>query len=430
MADNKGLYGSLVLSGSMEFLSGYEIISIDHSNVAVKDMEHYLPTSICEKDNPAHLLELKNALGIDELLFLHTCNRIMFFMYQKPGKKRMSIDRFMEQWMGKQICPVMPQVAKRYQGVDALRHLFYLSASVESLVVGEREILRQIRESYDHCSGAGLCGDHIRVAMKYMVKGAKKVYAKSRIGEKAVSVASIAMRRLEDYGVNEHTRYLMIGAGQTIQLISKILKGQSHGPITLYNRSLENAEKVRALLPVEIKALSDLPAHDEEWDVMIICTGATTPIITDSLMDQITSPVSDKRRVIVDLSVPSGVSAQAQLRPDVQFISIDQLRLLAKENMEFRRREVTKAKEILEDHLLEFIDIHFHRQIERALTHIPVEIEKIKHRAIHKVYQKDLEQMDEHTREKVLEMIHYMAKKCTAIPMRNAKAGVKKPKGI
>jgi glutamyl-tRNA reductase len=109
------------------------------------------------------------------------------------------------------------------QGEVAVSHLFNVASSVDSLVVGERQILSQLREAYEFARSQGLCGDAMRLLMDQAVLTSKEVFSTTRIGEKPVSVASLAVLKLLRYALRPDARILLIGAGQTNSIVAKIL---------------------------------------------------------------------------------------------------------------------------------------------------------------------------------------------------------------
>ena len=129
-----------------------------------------------------------------------------------------------------------------------LLDIYLVASSVDSLIIGEREILRQLRTAYDACRRAKLTGDSIRLAIKISVETAKRVYSNTKIGEKPVSVVSMAMRELENKQIDKNARILLIGAGQTNTLVAKFLKKFGYSNYTIFNRSLENGQKLAKLL--------------------------------------------------------------------------------------------------------------------------------------------------------------------------------------
>ncbi|MBK8702837.1 MAG: hypothetical protein IPN33_03970 [Saprospiraceae bacterium] len=179
-----------------------------------------------------------------------------------------------------------------------------MAASMDSLVVGERQILGQLRDAYDQCKAWGLTGDGIRLVIQHTVVAAKAVYAQTRIGDKPVSVASLAIQQLLKSGLPTDARIIMIGAGQTNMLVAKFLHKHHFHHVTVFNRSLDKAQAIADMLGGRALPFNALSSYTEGFDCMIVCTGAAEPIITESLYASWLQGETDPTMVI-DLAIPT-----------------------------------------------------------------------------------------------------------------------------
>ena len=150
---------------------------------------------------------------------------------------------------------------------------------MNSLVIGEREILRQLREAYDQSVAWKLTGDDIRLAMRAAVETAKAVYSNTRIGEKPVSVVSLAIQKLLAAKTPKEARILLIGAGQTNKLVTKFLHKHSFSNVVVFNRTLEKAEGLANMVDGKAYTLDHLQEYQGGFDCMIVCTGATKALV-------------------------------------------------------------------------------------------------------------------------------------------------------
>ena len=404
-------------------LDKYKIITVTHRRINLKEISQY---AIHAPDNAAlevRLHELKEQFRLSELMYLSTCNRIMFFfVHDQPLDAAFTYEFFqhINATLTEEQLSAVNQHAMQLEGMDALEHLFDVAASIDSLVIGERQILGQLRESYDQCKNWGLTGDNIRLAMDHAVVSAKKVYSNTRIGEKPVSVVSLAIQKLLRTNLSKEARLLIIGAGQTNQLVGKFLAKSGFTNVTVFNRTLAKAKQIAQIVNGRAGTLDDLAVYADGFDGIIICTGSTTPILNARLYRQLQNGESG-RKVIIDLAIPHNVHTEVPEQFDVQYIEIEGLRNLAKENMAFREKEVGRAKELLADLLVEFPLIYKQRQVEIAMQTVPTEIKAIKSHAMNEVFRKEVDSLDEHTRELVERMLSYMEKKCIGIPMKAAR---------
>lgn len=404
-------------------LEGYKILTVTHKNTHVKEIGKYVIQKREEEELSTKLHELKEYFGLDELFYLATCNRVMYFFYTEKDLDNNFSFRFFQK-INPELTPndlfLLPKKITFLTGDNALKHLYEVSASVDSLVVGEREILRQLREAYEQNKEYGLTADKMRLAMNSAVAAAKNVYANTRIGQKPVSVVSLAIKEMMQQDLTEDARIVIVGAGQTNQLVAKFLQKYNFKNVTIYNRSLSRAEQVASTLNGQAKLLSELPNHEGSFDCLIVCTAATEAIIDAELYGKLLNGETDKK-VVIDLSIPYNVDKSVFEAYDATHIEIEGLRALAKENLAFREKEVTHAKRLLRNNLEDFHAIFKERKLVLAMRHIPKEIKAIKSHAMNHVFRKEMEELDEDSRMIVEKMLNYMEKRCIGIPMQAAK---------
>ena len=402
-------------------LDGYHLLTLTHRHSALENIGHAMAPSDAV---PEHLQQLKSAFGWEELLYLSTCNRVMYLFYStQPLPANLS------QAMLTQLRPdlsafTLAKTADEMQllhGVSAIRHLLEVAASMDSLVVGEREIIRQLRESYDRSRAWGLTGDHLRLLLRTTIETAKEVYSHTGIGSKALSIVALAFGEMRKTGLPLHARILLIGAGQTNQLFVKFLVKAGYRRVTVFNRTLANAEALAAGFEGHALPLDELGHYSEGFDALIVCTGATSAIVTPALYRSLLAGETSQK-IVVDLAIPNNVDKAVIDECQVQYIEIEDLKAVAKENLAFRERECEKAGIIIEKRILEYREVWHERQIERALSHIPAEVRAVKERAINEVYGREFAALPPEQQQLMLKMLDYMEKKCVAIPIKAAKA--------
>ncbi|MFK7809485.1 MAG: glutamyl-tRNA reductase, partial [Saprospiraceae bacterium] len=348
-------------------LSNYTIITLTHHHIPLRDLGDFVIAATEEIPLSERLMTLKNQLGVDELLYLATCNRILFLVSSaEPIATNFAESLF--QLANPSLTAEQIKLATdnldQFHGLSAIRHLFEVSSSIDSLVVGEREILRQIREAYSQCYEWGLTGDDIRLALRYTVEAAKAVYEQTRIGEKPVSVVSLAIRQMLKEKINPSSRVLMIGAGTTNNLVTKFLVKYEFENVTVFNRTLAKAELLAKRFNGNAHPLSELENYKNGFDVMIVCTGAVEPVVNGANYKKLLAGDTDEK-VVIDLGIPNNVSTEVTQEFDCRYIGVESLRELADQNLSFRRKEVIKAKILLEEKLEEFLVIYRERQNEK-----------------------------------------------------------------
>ncbi len=399
---------------------GYHILTVTHRNTQLNALGQFAVQ--CKEGGLSNRLsEIKEEFNISELMYLATCNRIMYFIYTSE-----TIDFDYTRNFFKAINPgltdesLLADKVAHFHENEAINHLFEVAASIDSLVVGERQILRQLREAYTQNLNWKLTGDHIRLAMKFTIEAAKEVYAQTRIGEKPISIVSLAIQKLIKTNLPKDARILLIGAGQTNTLATKFLVKHEYSNVVVFNRSIDKAQRLASMLKGAAYPISELAHYKEGFDCMIICTASTEPLINSQSYPKLVSD-DNREKILIDLAIPNNIHKDVVENFNVQYIEIDDLRNLAKENLSFREKEVIKGRELLIQQIENFSQQFKQRQIEKAMRVVPQEIKAIKAHAMNKVFKKDLENLDEASYELIVRMMNYMEKQCIGIPMKAAK---------
>lgn len=314
------------------------------------------------------------------------------------------------------------------QGREAVDHVLNVASSVDSMVVGEREILGQVRQAYDFCNKEKLTGDTIRLLIQKAVVTAKEVYTQTKIGENAVSVVSLAVRKLHELPLPPNPNIVLIGAGQTNSLMAKFLLKSGFQHFTVFNRSEENGKNLAKKLKGQFYALNELKSYNQTIDLMITCTGANAPIIEEATYLQLTQNLKHTFPII-DLAVPSDIAPTILAKYQPTFIGMEQLRSLADYNMQLRKKEVAKAQHYIHQHLDDFGTKFRKRNVEKAMSEIPTKIKAVKDRAYHQVFDKEIAALDEESRATLDKVVAYLEKKYIGIPIAIAKEALMKELG-
>ena len=401
-------------------MKNLKVIAFTHKHVDLKDLGSLV---ICNEELDSRLINLKNNLDIPEIFYIATCNRVEFVFY---GAHELT-DEFIADFMQKmnfcvpadRLQNYLDQVT-RYAGMEALNHLFRMSCSLESLVVGEKEILAQVRRAYEQCREAGFTGDFLRLMMDRLVKTAKEVYTYTNISRNPISVVSLAYRKLREVKLAENPRILVIGSGETNQNLAKYLKKHKHSNFVVFNRTLENAKPLAEELKCEAYPLSELVNYKEGFDIMITCTGAATSIIDNELYQQLLNGETD-RKVIVDLAIPNDIDADVLANNPIQYIEVSGLQAIAERNLQERYNELVNAEKIIKDNIKEFMPLIKQRRVEVAMRQVPDKIKEIRELAMNEVFAQDVNNLDPQAREVLEKVINYMEKKYIKVPMVMAK---------
>ncbi|MEM9835339.1 MAG: glutamyl-tRNA reductase [Bacteroidota bacterium] len=400
-------------------LQHFHILTLTHRQSELKDIGALVSAIDADGNTRDSLQEIKNRTGVDELFYVGTCNRVtLFFTTRKPVDQDFKVAMLGSAANTERLLAGMVH----YQGRAAVNHLFAVAASIDSLVIGERQILGQLREAYEKCRQWNLTGDDMRVVFDQMVVAAKDVYANTRIGEKSVSVVSLAVRKMLSRTPKKDARILLLGAGQTNNLVAKFLRKYDYHDVTVFNRSLERAQQLADTFQQGRSfALSSLASYQDGFDVLFVCTASNDPIVTDANIANLLAGEDARDKIVIDLAVPNNVADSVVENHGFEYVSVEHLRQLAQVNMTFRSQEIEKAQQRLVVHENAVEQLYRQRLLERALKHIPSQIKEVKQKAVQEVFAKQLATVDPNARELMEEMLTYMEKKCISIPMKAAR---------
>jgi glutamyl-tRNA reductase len=395
----------------MSLIESYKVITVTHHNLDVQEIGSFY---IQNEDKNTVIADLKLKYNIDEFLYLETCNRVSYVLYTGLEIDQDFLDSFFYD-INPQLKDVSGSVQKFvsvYEGESAVKHVFEMASSMDSMVVGEREIFSQFRSAYDQSRSSGFTGDFLRLLENSAVVTAKQIYSETKIGERALSIVSLAIRTMLEKIDGNGQKVLLIGSGETNQLVGKFLKKYKFSNIEIYNRTIDNAKTLAETLGASSLHLSQL-SEARDFDIIIICTSANRVVIDLPLYQKMLSGDQSKK-IIIDLAVPRNVGEDVVNYSNVDYIDIQNLKALAEENLAFRKAELSKARPIVQLQLQAFRKKLHLRQFEKAISKLPVELTHVKDRAINVVYKKRINELPAEAQELVVEMMDYMEKKCVA----------------
>lgn len=398
----------------------FKTIAFTHKTTELKDIGRL---HIDDADLQPRLSHLKSVLGLEELLYISTCNRVEFLMVGEQDLdeafRKKFFSAFNPTWSESDI-EWATNHSRTFEGEKALQHLYYVSSSIDSLVVGEREIIKQVRQSYEKCKELQLTGDRLRLLVRSAIETAKQIYTQTQIAQNPVSVVSLAYRKMREVELNHAPRMVIIGAGQTNQTMGQYLKKAPFAHVTVFNRTISKAQELAKALNGTARPLSELSEFNEPFDILISCTGASQPIINNRLYRQlIGNDLSQK--IVVDLAIPSDFEQEVIRKNNIHYIGIENLKEQARKNLEQRQKELEVCKRLINDKITEFEFLLRERRVELSMKEIPQVVKGIRERAVTKVFHKELDDLDPKAREVLEKMMVYMEKKYISVPMKMAK---------
>lgn len=376
-----------------------------------------------EIDQSLRLINVKEKFNIQELLFISTCNRVELSFF--------TAETVNNTWLFDLMQTLYPSLSpsaitdyllnlELYQHDKAVEHVFSVASSIDSMIVGEREIITQVRRAHEHCRKIGLSGDRFRLLMQQVIETAKKVYTETSIATKPVSVVSLAYHHLRKLAISLDARILIVGSGVTNSTMSQYLKKHGFKRFTVFNRTLKNAQRLAEELQSNAYGLDELTRFKEGFDVIITCTGADHHIITPAIYESLLNGEKDKK-IVIDIAIPQDLHPSILAEHSLTYISVDVLQKVANQNLKERKKEIDHVLQIIEQSLAVFQTKIKERHVELVMKSVPKQVKDIKTSAVNHVFKAEIENMDAQSREVLEKVIGYMEKKYISGPMKLAK---------
>lgn len=291
---------------------------------------------------------------IHEAAILSTCNRTEFYCHSRSDDQTALVE-----WIAKQknLNPgeFTPYLYQHKDG-QSIRHMFRVACGLDSMVLGEPQILGQMKTAYQAAYEAGTLGKNLGRLFQHTFSAAKKVRTDTAIGSSPVSVAFAAVQLAKQIfdSLTEQTA-LLIGAGETIELTARHLHQNGIGRIIIANRTFDKAHHLSSQFNGYAIALSELPSHLTEADIVVSSTASQLPILGKGMVESAIKKRKHKPIFMVDLAVPRDIEAEVEQLRDVYLYTVDDLQNTVNENMDSRRRAVEQAEEIIATEVEHFL---------------------------------------------------------------------------
>jgi len=303
------------------------------------------------------LRQLVDGEVVREGLIVSTCNRVEVLAETATDRLSETIER-VNQFLSKtDSLPRSFFETHLYQHTDdeAVRHLFRVTSSLDSMVVGEPQVLGQVRRAYSIALEAGTAGRILNRLVHHAFRVAKRVRTETGIGANAVSISYMAVELGKKIfnSLEGHTA-LLIGAGEMAELSARHLVNAGVSRVLLANRTEERAGRLAAELGGETVSLVELPAYLAEADIIICSTAADQYLITEQMARQALAKRRNRPSFFIDISVPRNIDPAVGKIPNVFVFDIDDLESVISSNIREREREAERAELIVESEIMQF----------------------------------------------------------------------------
>ena len=324
------------------------LVGLNHKTapVEVREKVAFGPAEL-----PGALQSLAGPTGLREGLIVSTCNRTELYC---AGEQLDGDDpaAWLEHWHGQ---AGLREHIYRLEDAAAVEHLFAVASGLDSMVLGEPQILGQLKDAYRAAQEAGTAGAQLNRLFQATFAVAKRVRTETGIGANAVSVASAAvgLARQIFSGLDNHTA-LLVGAGETIALAARHLHSHGLGRMIIANRTLSRAESLASEFNAAAITLEALPNHLAAADIVIASTASPVPVIT---LQHTRAALAARRRkpiFMVDIAVPRDIEPAVADLEDIYLYTLDDLQQFIRENLQARQDAASEARTLIAEELQRF----------------------------------------------------------------------------
>ena len=302
----------------------------------------------------AALRSLLEQQAVEEAVILSTCNRTELYCALR-GSRQEEIGHWLAGFHGMEIETISPYLYG-HEGKDAVRHLLQVASGLDSLVLGEPQILGQVKAAYQTANDAGATGKLLGRLFQHTFSVAKQVRTDTAIGSSPVSVAfaAVSLARQIFSDLSSQTA-MLIGAGETVELAARHLHQHGIGRMIVANRTIERAHTLASQFDAYAIALTEIPAHLAEADIVISSTASPLPVLGKGSVESALKKRRHQPMFMVDIAVPRDIEAEVGNLDDVYLYTVDDLEEVIQENLRSRQEAAGQAMEIIDLHVGEFM---------------------------------------------------------------------------
>lgn len=329
------------------------VVGLNHKTTPIEIREKF---SINDAQLREALIRLKSYHGIDEGLILSTCNRVeVCAVVQQFQTGFQRIKEFFEDYHTGLSPEEWNTSLYLYSADEAVRHVFRVASSLDSMVIGEPQILGQLKEAFNTALHQKATGVILNKVFRKAISVAKRVRTETKIAENAVSISFAAVELAKKvFGHLEGKEALLVGAGEMAELALRHLLDNGIQKVMITTRNFDNAIEMAKRFDGIPLRLEEFPRYLAEADILICSTGASHYVISEEHVDKAIQRRMNRPIFLIDISVPRNIDPAVNRIDNVFLYDIDDLQLIVDANLEGRQKEALKAEEIVSDELQAF----------------------------------------------------------------------------
>lgn len=328
----------------------FQLIGVNHRTAPLEVRERF---AISESKLPAAVQQLAQHPGVEEGMIVSTCNRVELLARSRNGGS--DLRTFLSQYF--QIdAREFDQHLYEYADKEAIRHLFRVTSSLDSMVVGEPQVLGQVKEAYAVARAVGTVNSQLDALVTRAFAVAKKVRTETAVGSSAVSVASVAVELAKKiFGSLSGKTVMLVGAGKMCELAARHLLAHGAGSIFMYNRTYERAQKLAQKFGGQALPWDQLYDSADKADIVITSTGAPVAIFRREHAERFLARRRNRPMFFIDIAVPRDVDPEVNRLDGIFVYDMDDLQQVVSSHVADRGREAQRAEDIVNDEVERFL---------------------------------------------------------------------------
>lgn len=326
-------------------------VGINHktASVALREKVAFSPENLTQG-----LCDIVALSGCLESSILSTCNRTELYCAIDDNFDIQQLGHWLAEFHGVDYEELATSLYLHHAG-EGVEHLMEVACGLDSMVLGEPQILGQAKQAYNQAKQAGTLGPVLERLYQAAFNVAKVVRTETEIGASAVSVAFAGVNLAKHiFGDLDKARILLIGAGETVDLVGKHLQENGAQHIVVANRTLKRAQDLADTLGGEAIPLGQIPQYLPQSDIVVSSTASTLPIIGKGIVETALKQRKHQPILFIDLAVPRDIEAQVDELEDVFLYTVDDLQEIVAKNLDNRKKAAEKATGLVKTHAIEF----------------------------------------------------------------------------
>ena len=394
------------------------IIGCNHKTAPIKIREKLVFPDESIKE---HLKNLQSTFPKNEVLIISTCNRTEFYFSTENHEEIFEkIPCYLEEHFNLEKSEYKEHMYQ-YKEPDSIYHLFRVASSLDSMVIGETQILGQVKDAYDLAQSTGTVGKLLHNFFQRSFFVAKRVKTETRISEKSVSVSSVAVELAEKIlGNLEKRNVMLIGAGKMSEITAKHLQGRGAASILVANRSIDKAKTLAERIGGSAIKFDEFYKHLPDSDIVISSTNAPHYIVKPDQVSKIISKRKQKPVFFIDIALPRDIDPAVNNIDNVYLYDIDDLQSVAAQNMLVRKDEYEKAMMIIGEEVGKFHVWLRTLLVEPTISNLQAYMDSIIQEELRKTLSK-IENISEVDQEQIEYMTRRIMNKFLHLPIKNLK---------